>query len=126
MPEPNTPRLKTDQDFVDAHFENYFSHMQKSVHQTAIEKGWHESERPETEYIANIHREVSEMFDAIAKEDPPDKHLPEFTSVEIEMADIIIRLMDWAENAGYRLPKAITAKARFNKTRSYRHGGKKF
>ena len=126
MPEPNTPRLKTDQDFVDAHFMNYFKHMQKSVEETATKTGWHETERPETEYVANIHREISELFDAIAKDDPPDKHCPEFNSSEIEMADVIIRLMDWAAQDGYRLAEAIVAKARYNQTRSYRHGGKKF
>lgn len=44
----------------------------------------------------------------------------------IELADIMIRVMDYAESKGWDLEKAIEAKHNFNCTRPYRHGGKLF
>ena len=125
MPEPNTPRLKTDQDFVDAHFVNYFRHMQKAVHQTATEKGWHETDRADGEFIALMHSELSEGLEALRKDLPSDK-IPEFSGIEEELADMIIRAMDYAAHRGLQWAEAIVAKGRYNQTRSHRHGGKKF
>ena len=52
--------------------------------------------------------------------DPPAK--PEgFAS---ELADIIIRVFDLAEDLGIDIASEIARKMRFNASRSYRHGGK--
>lgn len=41
-----------------------------------------------------------------------------------EIADVMIRLMDYAGFKGWDLEKAIIAKHDFNKTRAFRHGNK--
>jgi NTP pyrophosphatase (non-canonical NTP hydrolase) len=42
-----------------------------------------------------------------------------------ELADIMIRVMDLAEGMGVDLGKEILEKHEYNKTRPYKHGGKR-
>ena len=101
-----------------------FNKVAGEVHETAKEKGWWESERVAGELIALMHSELSEALEAIRHHNPPDDKVPEFTGVEAELADCIIRIMDMAQERGYRVAEALIAKAAYNKSRPYRHGGK--
>lgn len=76
--------------------------------------------------IALMHSELSEALEGLRHGNPPDSHIPEFTSVEAEFADTIIRMMDYAEAKGLRLAEALVAKRMFNMGRERMHGGKKF
>ena len=73
-----------------------------------------------------MHSELSEALEAIRNGNPPDDKIPEFTGVEAELADVIIRIMDMAAAKGYRVGEAVIAKINYNKNRPYKHGGKKF
>ena len=73
-----------------------------------------------------MHSELSEALQALRNGNPPDDHIPEFTGVEAELADVIIRIMDVAAAMDYRIAEALIAKFEYNKKRSYKHGGKKF
>ena len=123
--EPKHPRTLTDQDFIDMHFINYWEAMSKSVYETATEKGWHETDRTDGEFIALMHSELSEGLEALRKDNQSDK-LTDFTGIEEELADVIIRIMDYSQHRGLAVGGALVAKAAFNKTRSHRHGGKRF
>lgn len=72
--------------------------------------------------------EVAELSEACRK-DPyaPSEHIPEFSAEEEEVADIFIRMLDYAaeRNISHRLFSAIEAKLRFNETRGFKHGGKR-
>jgi NTP pyrophosphatase (non-canonical NTP hydrolase) len=96
--------------------------MGTAIHQLAVEKGWWEEERNNGEMIALIHAELSESLEAMRKGNPPDSKLPEFSSVEVELADTIIRILDMAANRKWRLAEALVAKHRFNRTRTHKHG----
>ncbi|NJR71307.1 MAG: hypothetical protein HC771_23815 [Synechococcales cyanobacterium CRU_2_2] len=77
--------------------------------------------------LALIHSEVSEAFQE-AKDgiDAPSEKIPEFSRFELELADIVIRAFDLAAAMEIDIGLAIAAKHEFNKTRSHKHGGKKF
>lgn len=68
-----------------------------------------------------VGSEVGEAVEGIRKP-KPDDHCPEFTSEEVEIADAIIRLVEYSEKFQLRLPEAIMAKMKYNEGRPYKHG----
>lgn len=94
------------------------------AHQTAREHGWHEEERNDGECLALIHSEVSEALQALRAGNPRDKHCPEFSALEVELADTIIRIMDYAGLRNLDIAGAILAKMEYNQTRPHKHGKK--
>lgn len=94
------------------------------IHVGAKNKGWwDEGKRPTVgESFAHMHSEISEAFDGARIGDPPDKHIPEFTTVEAELGDCMMLILSFAEAHGLRVIEAMVAKSQYNKTRPYRHG----
>ena len=101
----------------------------KEIHENAVKHGWWEDERSFPEIIALIHSEVSEALEeyrnghrAMAVSYGYDEK-PE--GIPIELADVIIRILDYCTYAGIDIDAAISEKHEYNKSRPYRHGGKK-
>lgn len=67
--------------------------------------------------LALIHAEVSEALETVARAEP--EKLP------AELADIQLRLMDFAEDSCIELDAAVATKHSYNQGRPIRHGGKK-
>ena len=99
-----------------------FEAVAQDINTTAVAKGWWDRERNDGEMIALIHSELSEALEALRNGNPPDDKIPEYTGVEAEMADVLIRLFDISWARGWRVIDAMLAKMEMNKTREYRHG----
>jgi NTP pyrophosphatase (non-canonical NTP hydrolase) len=77
-------------------------------------------------FIANLHGEVSELWDASMAgrlNTQCDKPVS-LTCAEEELADIVIRVMDTAKSLGVNLGRAIQIKSEYNRTRPFMHGKK--
>lgn len=104
----------------------YLRALQREIHAINIEKGWYESERSFGEFIALGHSEFSEALESYRAGEAPHFSMgkkPEGWG--IELADVAIRLLDTAEHYNLDLEELIRIKIEYNKTRPYRHGGKK-
>lgn len=100
------------------------------VHSIAIEKGWWETDRTFGDVIALCHTELSEAFEEHRNGRTPTEIYTHAVSnkpegIPIELADVIIRILDYCGKEGIDIDYAIREKIRYNKTRPHRHGGKK-
>ena len=76
--------------------------------------------------IASLGLATMEIGEAMAGARKPqqDSHLPHYMSLEVEIADAIIYLLDLAAARNLKVVDAMLAKAAYNTTRSRMHGGK--
>jgi NTP pyrophosphatase (non-canonical NTP hydrolase) len=132
------PAQATDDELIHQHifarghhcdFAVVFNAQARAIHENAVKHGWWEGgaeARNIGELIALVHSELSEALEAMRQGNPADEHLPQFSSLEVELADVVIRVADLAAGLGLRLGEAIEEKHRYNIKRTYRHGGKEF
>ena len=110
------------EEYFNEQFINHFASMSGSIHDNAAVHGWWDEPREDGTLIALIMSEAAEALEALRKGNGPDEHCPQFSGAEVELADVIIRIMDMAESRGWNVAGAIVAKHEFNKTRPYKHG----
>lgn len=87
-------------------------------------KGFWQKDGGICEDIALAHAELSEALQNEREGRIPDKHLPQYSGIEVELADLVIYVMVMAKRRGLRIPEAIVDKMRFNTTREFMHGRK--
>lgn len=118
---------------------NALNIMAEDVHSLAALKGWYDTPETDDQFVAravnNLHSEASELWEAHREgrlNQPCDKAakmvelgLPSLTCAEEEFADLIIRTLDDCARLKIDIGKAVSTKHLYNKTRPYRHGGKK-
>lgn len=97
------------------------------AHEQAKKSGWHDGE-PRHPLVFHMLM-VSELAEASeqVRINAPDFWLSELGKPEgelAELADVIIRIADYAGSRGWDLDRAIREKLDYNRTRSYRHGNK--
>ncbi|MFA6801358.1 MAG: hypothetical protein WCR19_04555 [Acholeplasmataceae bacterium] len=98
----------------------------KAVHEVAIDHGWYDEARSFGDVCALIHSEVSEAFQSYRNNEPPlFKRDGKLEGVLAELADVVIRILDYSAAEGYDLESVIELKHEHNINRPFKYGGKK-
>lgn len=103
-------------------FEKEWNKIAKQVYKNAVEHGFWKEEVNDGERMALIHAEISEALEALREGNPSSKKIIEYTNLEEELADAVIRIMDYAFGKDLDIAGAILAKIEYNKNREYMHG----
>lgn len=100
-----------------------FNLLQSICHGNAVNAGWYTDLNTGEwkslnvgERIALMHSELSEAFEAHRK-DLMDDHLTHRKGLEVELADAVIRILDFAGAENLDLAGAIIEKAEYNRHR---------
>lgn len=104
----------------------------KQSHDLAKEKGWWPADKPVDipEKLCLIHSEVSEALEEYREEDDSgadqdeNRHWKPVGLIH-ELADAVIRIADLCGALELDLEGAIVRKHEYNKSRPFRHGGKR-
>lgn len=103
------------------------------IHRTAIQKGWWAGEgRDVGTVLCLIHSEVSEALEewrngygfTEIRWEPTGAGRTKPEGFPIEMADVIIRVLDACARWHIDIDDAVSVKMAYNETRPFRHGGK--
>lgn len=100
------------------------THLRDAIHLSNRQAGWWDGV-PEGAYpslhhqatcLALIHSEISEALEGIRKNLQDDK-LPDRPAAEVELADALIRILDFCGAMNYDIGGALMAKLAYNQTR---------
>jgi NTP pyrophosphatase (non-canonical NTP hydrolase) len=106
-----------------------FSSLSYRAHQNSVNHGFWAVDNPDgvihkLSRIALMHEELSECVHGLRK-DLKDDHLPNRSMEVVELADTIIRIMDYANAYELPLAEVILQKMAYNEKRPFMHGDNK-
>lgn len=119
-------------DLLDEEFEGIkerprINEFSDEVHQNAVKHGWWTMAPSFPEVIALCHSELSEALEEYRKDGGArmvyyEDGVPH--GIAFELADVILRILDYCGHMGIDIEKCLEEKNNFNRNRPYRHGGK--
>ena len=68
--------------------------LQDKIYQQNKDTGWHDTPRPFSTFVCLFHSELSEAMEGDRK-GLMDDHLPQYPMFQVELADFVIRCLDW-------------------------------
>lgn len=123
--------------------------LANAAHEMSVSKGWYENSRTPLEFHMLIVSEIAEASEEIRNKSPQlyiktslgvvvepldigyNKFVDDIKrgyfkpeGEGIELADAVIRIMDYAIHRGIDLEQMVKLKMAYNATRPHRHGGK--
>ena len=120
---------------------NELNKLANEIYQNNLRAGWWPfdddglpapEKRNKGEIIALIHSEISEALEGVRK-NKQDDHLPHRKSEEVELADAVVRILDYAGAFNLDIGGALAEKTLYNQKRSdhklenrAKEGGKRF
>lgn len=102
--------------------------LAKAIHADNVAKGFYDNPRSPLELHMLIVSEIAEATEE-ARKDAPDYYETDAgkpCGEAVEIADALIRILDYAAHRNWNLDQIVELKLAYNRTRPYRHGGKKF
>lgn len=96
--------------------------LTNKIHENALQHGWWKKPRTFAEIIALCHSELSEALEGDRQGNPRSDKVWQISSVEEELADCVIRILDYCGKKKINITKAIAMKMEYNADRPYRHG----
>jgi hypothetical protein len=104
-----------------ARAESYLTGLASNIH--ALNKRWYRDPATGQPIVPNVgeklclvHSEISEALEG-ARKNKQDDHLPHRKSEEVELADALIRILDWAAYRGFDIGSAVSEKLEYNTRR---------
>lgn len=107
-------------------FVQAFNKVAAEVHSIACKQDfWQDGpHRPYNNVFAHMHSEISEAREGVRDDNPSDKNITDMSTAEVQLADVLILLMDVAQGYGWKIAEAALRKIKFNSTRPKMHGRK--
>lgn len=114
--------------------QNALNVIRDDVHENAKAHGFHDFNESDGQFITRslmlMNTEASELFEAYRNNvltepcDKSSKMTAPLTNEEEEIADLIIRALDYCGRRNIDAGRAVAIKHEYNTRREFRHGGK--